>query len=193
MYLSGQADEPMRTSAPYVDFGTAMLSALGTVAALLERRETGVGQHVEASLLGTALTIGSSALIEQQLTKANRVALGNLSPSSAPNDVFQTRDGWIILQTVGDPMFARVAELIGERASKLSPNSRRRGFPAGRSTHLRRRSTIRMSWLPGSCSRWTIRARPKRRCWRRHRCRCRPAEQGSGVGRQPWESTRTRS
>ncbi len=114
MHLTGQPAEPMRMAAPYVDFGTAILSALGTVAALLERRETGVGQHVEASLLGTALTIGSSALIEQQLTKVNRVATGNRGVSSAPNDVFRTQDGWIIFQTIGDRMFARVAEMIGE-------------------------------------------------------------------------------
>ncbi len=45
MYMSGPPEEPMRAYVPYVDFGTALYSAFGTMAALMARRETGQGQH----------------------------------------------------------------------------------------------------------------------------------------------------
>ena len=42
MYLSGHPGEPMRAYVPWVDFGTAGLAAFATVAALYERRTTGL-------------------------------------------------------------------------------------------------------------------------------------------------------
>ena len=41
MYLSGWPDQPQKIYPPYVDFGTALYSALGTMAALMERDRTG--------------------------------------------------------------------------------------------------------------------------------------------------------
>ena len=65
MHLSGHPDEPIRSYAPWVDFSTAALCALGAVIALLARRQTGRGQEVQGALLATALTAASPALIEQ--------------------------------------------------------------------------------------------------------------------------------
>lgn len=41
------------------DFGTGIVSALGVVAALRHRDQTGEGQRVDTSLLGTAMTLGT--------------------------------------------------------------------------------------------------------------------------------------
>jgi crotonobetainyl-CoA:carnitine CoA-transferase CaiB-like acyl-CoA transferase len=114
MYLSGWPEEPMRAYLPYVDFGTALYSAFGTLAALIARRETGRGQVVETSLLATALSFNNAALIEQATVRPNRVATGNRSQLSAPSDAFQTLDGWILVQAVGDQLYRRWAALVGE-------------------------------------------------------------------------------
>jgi crotonobetainyl-CoA:carnitine CoA-transferase CaiB-like acyl-CoA transferase len=114
MYLSGHAGEPMKAYVPWVDFGTAGLAAFATVAALYERRMTGLGQHVEASLLQTALSVANAPLIEQRVRKLDRVATGNRSQTAGPGDAFRTRDGWVVVQVVGQPLFARFAALIEE-------------------------------------------------------------------------------
>lgn len=114
MYLSGHPGEPMKAYAPWVDFGTAGLAAFATVAALYERRTTGLGQHVEASLLQTALSVANAPLIEQRVRKLDRVATGNRSQTAGPGDAFRTRDGWVVVQVVGQPLFARFAALIEE-------------------------------------------------------------------------------
>jgi crotonobetainyl-CoA:carnitine CoA-transferase CaiB-like acyl-CoA transferase len=114
MHLTGYPDEPMKNYAPWVDYGTAALSALGTMAALMHRKATGEGQHVEGSLLGTALNVMNAALIEQALLEKNRIASGNRGQTAAPSDVYRTRDGWILVSVVGDPLFKRWARLVNE-------------------------------------------------------------------------------
>jgi len=113
-YLTGQADGPTKSYAPWVDFGTAVLSAYGTMAALMGRQQTGKGQMVEGALLATALNFFNFHLIEQDLRQTNRTAIGNRSPYAGPADCVQTKDGWIFVQVIGDPLFRRWAKLVGE-------------------------------------------------------------------------------
>jgi crotonobetainyl-CoA:carnitine CoA-transferase CaiB-like acyl-CoA transferase len=61
----------------------------------------------------TALNFTNVWMLEQAATGADRVPSGNRAQSSAPADLFQTRDGWILIQVVGNPLFARIAKLIG--------------------------------------------------------------------------------
>lgn len=114
MYMSGTPEQPVKAYAPYVDFGTASLSAFGTMAALFERQQTGRGQIVEGSLFNTALTLMNGTLIEQAVIDRNRVATLNRSQTSGPADTFKTRDGWVLVQSVGGPLFKRWADLMGE-------------------------------------------------------------------------------
>ncbi|MEQ9144387.1 MAG: CoA transferase [Parvibaculaceae bacterium] len=113
-FLTGRADEPTKSYAPWVDFGTAVLSAYGTMAALMARDKTGKGQMVEGALLATALNFFNFHLIEQDLRQTNRTAIGNRSPYAGPADCVQTKDGWIFVQVIGDPLFRRWAKLMGE-------------------------------------------------------------------------------
>ena len=114
MFMSGTPDQPIKAYAPFIDFGTASLSAFGTLAALYERQKTGKGQIVEGALFNTALTMMNATAIEQQALQVNRTATLNRSQTSAPADTFQTKDGWVLVQTVGGPLFKRWAELMGE-------------------------------------------------------------------------------
>ena len=114
MYLTGHENEPMRNYFPYVDFTTASLNTMATLAAIIHKMKTGEGQHVQGALLASAITIANGTLIEQQQLNNNRTATGNRGQTSAPVDAFQTKDGWILVQVVGDPLYARWAALMGE-------------------------------------------------------------------------------
>lgn len=113
MHLSGYPDEPMKSVVNYVDFGTASLAAFATMAALFQRAQTGEGQHVEGSLLATALSFNNNYLVEQALHAPDRVATGNRAQTAGPVDCFATRDGWILVQCVGWPLFRRWCRLMG--------------------------------------------------------------------------------
>ena len=114
MYMSGTPDQPVKAHPPFIDFGTASLSAFGTMAALYERQKTGKGQMVEGSLFATALTMTNGTVIEQHAIQRNRVATLNRAQTSGPADTFKTRDGWVLVQSVGGPLFKRWTDLIGE-------------------------------------------------------------------------------
>lgn len=114
MHLTGAPERPVKAYAPFVDFGTAGLAAFGTLAALLERRRSGRGQVVEGSLFSTALNMMNATAIEQAVIGRDRTATLNRSQTSGPGDTFRTRDGWILVHTVGATMFKRWAGLMGE-------------------------------------------------------------------------------
>ncbi len=113
MYLSGQPGQPTKSYVPWVDFATALSAVVGTLAALMARERTGRGQEVRGSLLGTALTVANAVLIEQAVHAPDRIASLNRSQVSAPSDTHRTRDGWILVQTIGQPLFEKWAALVG--------------------------------------------------------------------------------
>jgi crotonobetainyl-CoA:carnitine CoA-transferase CaiB-like acyl-CoA transferase len=112
-HLAGTPGAPSRSASSYVDYGTGLAGAVGVLAALMQRRETGRGQKVDASLLASALTFMNGPLIEEAVLGIDRRPYGNRSPNSGPSDIFPTQDGAIAVQVVGAPMFARWARLVG--------------------------------------------------------------------------------
>ncbi len=122
VYMTGQPDEPYRAITNWVDFGTATHCAFGTLAALMHRARTGEGQRVAGALLATALAINNGALIEQAVAKPGRVPTGNRSQISGPSDIYRTRDGFVLVSVVGQPLFRRWARLMQLEAAGDEPD-----------------------------------------------------------------------
>ena len=112
-YMTGTPGEPVKGAAPYVDFSTAVMSAMGVLAALMRRAQTGEGQQVEASLLHTAMAVFGSHLAEQGALGLDRPPTGNRVQTSGPSDVFATQDGHVLTHVVGGGLFKRCARLLG--------------------------------------------------------------------------------
>ena len=113
---------------PWVDFGTALHCAFGTMAALMARKVTGKGQLVEGALLATAVTFGNALLIEQAVIAPNRVPTGNRGQTAAPVDIFRTKDGWILVQVIGEPLFQALGQADGRGALADRPAVQGRHF-----------------------------------------------------------------
>jgi crotonobetainyl-CoA:carnitine CoA-transferase CaiB-like acyl-CoA transferase len=82
------------------------------MAALYQRQNTGLGQVIDVSLLATGVMFMTPLLAELATTGIKRKQLGNTGYYAAPSDVYRTRDGWIIIPTIGGPMFRRWARLV---------------------------------------------------------------------------------
>ncbi len=113
VHMGGFPGQPIKSYAPYVDFGTATSAALGTLVAIMARQQTGKGQVVEGALLRTALCYSNSLMIEQVLLDLNRTGTGNRAQNAGPGNIFNTKDGAVIIQVIGQPLFARWTKLVG--------------------------------------------------------------------------------
>lgn len=113
MYFSGLPGQPMKAAAAYVDFSTALLSAFGALAALLERQKSGRGQRVDAALLRSALAVFGPFVTEESALRLDRPPTGNRVQTSGPSDCFAVRDGHVLIHTVGSGLFRKLARLIG--------------------------------------------------------------------------------
>ena len=114
VYMTGTPEQPYRAMVNWVDFGTALHCAFGTMAALMERQRSGKGQMVTGALLATAVTVTNATLIEQAVAKPDRVASGNRGQTAAPSDIYQAKDGWVLVAVTGQPLYVRWAKLMGE-------------------------------------------------------------------------------
>lgn len=112
--ITGEADRPgVRVGASLIDIGTGVWAALGIVAALLERRDTGSGRDVGVALFDTALS-----LVAYQLTAAVASGVapgrhGTAFPLIAPYEVFPTADGELMIAAANDRLFRMLCERIG--------------------------------------------------------------------------------
>jgi crotonobetainyl-CoA:carnitine CoA-transferase CaiB-like acyl-CoA transferase len=121
VYLTGTPEQPYRAAVNWVDFMTSSYCAIGAMAALRARERTGRGQVVEGSLLRSALVANDPTLIEQAVIAPHRVATGNRGQTSGPLDLVRTRDGWIVVHVVGDGIFRRWCDVVGEPGWKQDP------------------------------------------------------------------------
>ena len=94
MAITGRAEgEPTKVGSAVVDKLTGLYAAIAILAAVEERRVSGLGQHVEVSLMGSALAgllnVGSSHVVAG--TDPGRQ--GNRHPSIVPYQPYRTADG----------------------------------------------------------------------------------------------------
>ncbi len=111
-WFSGSNGTPSKAAVTYIDYSTALSATVGTLAAIMHRQQTGEGQVVETTLLGTALTLNATNLAEQAVLGVNRQPSGNQAQVAGPADIFATSDGHIIVQVVGPYIFKRLATLM---------------------------------------------------------------------------------
>ena len=114
MSVTGEADgPPLKAGAALVDLVCGLLAVVGIQAALRERETTGLGRHVEVSLLESALAgllnQGSAWLLGGVLPGRR----GNRHPSIAPYETFEAADRPFALAVGNDRLFARLCDAIG--------------------------------------------------------------------------------
>jgi crotonobetainyl-CoA:carnitine CoA-transferase CaiB-like acyl-CoA transferase len=114
MSLTGDPDgPPYRAGISVFDVISGLHTAYGIVAALYHRQVTGQGQHIEASLLASAL----SGMVNQ--TSAWAAAgvvpfrMGNSHPSLFPYEPLPTADRDLIITAGNDAQFRRLCEVLG--------------------------------------------------------------------------------
>jgi crotonobetainyl-CoA:carnitine CoA-transferase CaiB-like acyl-CoA transferase len=143
MGLSGFPEAPVRSVVSWVDYGTALHAAFGAMAALMHRRQTGEGQMIDVSLLATSVTFMMPLLSERAMTGIQRQRQGNASYFAAPADSYRTKDGWVLVPTIGEPMFRRWTRMVDREDLNDDP---RLQDDIGRGNHYQVIGEVMSAW-----------------------------------------------
>ena len=127
-YMTGPSGMPLRAGASVVDIMGGMFGALGIMAALREREQTGRGQLVQSSLFESTAFLVAQHMGQQALTGKAPPPMPEKASSWAVYDPFQTADGKTVFIGITSDNHWRsfcagfgVEELLDDPALKTNP------------------------------------------------------------------------
>ena len=114
MSLIGTADsEPCKVQAPVVDVMTGYVACMAILAKLARRARDGEGGHLDVNLFNSALALQQSSITSYLADGELPVRAGSAAPYAAPNQAFETRDGWIMVAAYMPDRWQRLCRLLG--------------------------------------------------------------------------------
>jgi crotonobetainyl-CoA:carnitine CoA-transferase CaiB-like acyl-CoA transferase len=145
-YTTGEPGRPpVRTGVSLGDTLAGLHAAYGTLAAVIERGRSGVGQVVDCALYESVFAVMESLLPEFDLLGHVREPAGAAVPGVVPSNTYACADGRrIVLGANNDALFGRLMRAIGRDDLAGDPRLRR---DDGRSAH--------MSEIDGAIEAWT--------------------------------------
>jgi crotonobetainyl-CoA:carnitine CoA-transferase CaiB-like acyl-CoA transferase len=118
MSVTGQPDSapgggPVKVGVALSDIMTGLYATIGILAALAERDQSGLGQHVDLALLDvTAATLANQAS-NYLVGGIEPGRLGNAHPNVVPYQSFLASDGYFIIAVGNDGQFRKLCEVLG--------------------------------------------------------------------------------
>ena len=119
MSITGRPDGtpgggPLRVGVALTDLFTGVYATSAILAALEVRHRTGVGQHIDMSLLDVGMSILANQASGFLNTGKVPQRQGNSHPSLAPYQDFPTKDGAMLLAIGNDGQFGRFCDAVGK-------------------------------------------------------------------------------
>lgn len=112
---------PQKVGVALTDLLTGMYAATGILAAVMKSRETGLGQHLDISLLDVQVASLANQAMNYLVSGTSPGRLGNAHPNIVPYQDFRTRDGYMILAVGNDAQFQRFCHACGRPAWAEDP------------------------------------------------------------------------
>ena len=106
------ATGPTRSGIPIGDLGGGLFGAMGVLAALAEREQSGRGQHVDISMLDVQISLLNYMATMHLMSGHVPAGIGNGHFVHVPYNSYPTADGHIIIACIGDPFFERFVDFI---------------------------------------------------------------------------------
>lgn len=114
MSITGAPEgQPQKVGVAVTDIFTGLYGVIGILAALRHRDETGKGQHIDMSLLDTAVAICANQGMNYLTTGTAPERIGNAHQNLTPYQVFDCKDGWLIIATGNDRQYQRLCRMLG--------------------------------------------------------------------------------
>jgi crotonobetainyl-CoA:carnitine CoA-transferase CaiB-like acyl-CoA transferase len=113
MSITGRPDDmPVRGGIPIGDLGGGIFGAMGVLAALQARHATGVGRHVDVSMLDVQISLLTYMATMHLMSGHIPGRIGNSHFVHVPYNTYPTRDGHIIIACLGDVFFQNFLSVV---------------------------------------------------------------------------------
>jgi len=127
MSITGGSDEtpgagPQKVGVAVVDLLTGLYGAVGILAALASREQTGVGQYIDLALLDVEVACLANQGMNYLLTGNSPQRMGNAHPNIVPYQDFPTSDGAMMVAVGNDGQFQRFCSAIGRPEFATDPD-----------------------------------------------------------------------
>ena len=105
---------PTRAGISLGDSVTAMFGVIGTLAALLSARATGLGQVVDVAIYEAVAALMESTMADYELGGVVRSRSGSVLPGVAPSNVYTASDGTeVLIAANADGVYRRLCTAMG--------------------------------------------------------------------------------
>ena len=104
---------PQKAGVAVTDILTGLYASIGILAALNHRDRTGVGQHIDVSLMDVQVACLANQALNYLIGGQVPQRLGNAHPNIVPYQDFPTSDGYVIIAVGNDAQFARLCAVAG--------------------------------------------------------------------------------
>ena len=104
---------PVKCGVPVCDYCAGLYAALTILAALMRRRETGEGGHVDCSMLGSLVGVATLQTSEHFGTGKTPRRLGSAHPRAAPYRAFRASDEYFVVAAGNEKLWRSVCEVVG--------------------------------------------------------------------------------
>ena len=134
MSVTGERDGqpgggPQKVGMPIIDVMTGMWAAVGVLAALARRNETGEGEYLDLAMLDVMVATIANQGMNYLVSGKTPTRMGNKHPNIQPQDVFECTDGQIVLAVGNDGQFVSFCKAMGHpdmaRDPRYATNSAR--------------------------------------------------------------------
>ncbi len=115
MSITGFPDNPpTRLGSSLGDISAGLFGAFGIMVALYHREKTGHGQYIDISMMDSVFSFIETNVVRHTIGKILPVRVGSRHPLSAPFDIYQCKDGLVIIAIASDPHFLKLCEMMGQ-------------------------------------------------------------------------------
>jgi crotonobetainyl-CoA:carnitine CoA-transferase CaiB-like acyl-CoA transferase len=126
MSLTGKPDGeegagPMKVGVALTDILTGLYATVGVLAALNQREQSGLGQHIDVALLDVQVACLANQAMNYLNTGVSPKRLGNAHPNIVPYEDFPSADGNFIIAVGNDGQFRKLCEVAGLTALADEP------------------------------------------------------------------------
>ncbi len=125
MSITGEeTGSPMRAGVPITDILAALYAAFSIGVALLLRVKSREGAHIDVSLFESGVSAVAQWMAISLMTRKPTKRFGNRYPLLAPYELFETKDGAMVVAVGNDELWGRLCRMIGREELILDPRFR---------------------------------------------------------------------